>query len=279
MRRKDEKPKTVLEGWEIVKDGIETISKRLVNRTKMIMRDREPIDVDDLINESYVYYVDLYEKYDPYYNPENLPDYFVPFDKYIYRNIIQKLQYYISKYYGRELLPFGKDLTEIMSMDNFDDISSPENFATEVHSKVKEYYLKVEHSRFDFEERLLVYETARTVLSEREYNIFLSIVSGIPLKDIARKYGLNPSRISHIKKQIVRKLRYTILEKEMEEQWEDRLIDLLSEATNKIGHEVWLGKTKNGTITLQSKKGTVMKFEGISLEDAIIGLEQYLHDS
>jgi DNA-binding CsgD family transcriptional regulator len=187
------------------------------------------------------------------------------------------LQYYVSKYYGRELLPFGNDLSDILGMENFDsDTSTGEGFNSEVHSKVREDYLRQIQPIDDFEERLLVYETSKAVLNQREYEIFRMIMSGVSLKEIANYYQLNPSRISHIKKQVIKKLRYAILEKEMQSNWESELIGLLDEIEIELGEAVWLARTKNGSIVLQSESGILTKFGGISLEEAVVKLRNII---
>ena len=51
-------------------------------------------DSDELYQQAYMYFVDFCKNYDPYYNGN-----FIPFDKYLFKNLIIKLRAYIQSYY------------------------------------------------------------------------------------------------------------------------------------------------------------------------------------
>jgi RNA polymerase sigma factor (sigma-70 family) len=51
-------------------------------------------DKDELIQQSYIYFLEFCESYDPYYNGN-----FIPFDKYVFKNLIIKLRSHIQRFY------------------------------------------------------------------------------------------------------------------------------------------------------------------------------------
>lgn len=51
-------------------------------------------DKDELIQQSYLYFLDFCKSYDPYYNGN-----FIPFDKYVFKNLIIRLRSYIQRFY------------------------------------------------------------------------------------------------------------------------------------------------------------------------------------
>lgn len=67
-------------------------------------------DSEELVQQSYIYFVELCKVYDPYYNGN-----FIPFDKFLFKNLIIKLRAYIQRYYFKRKREQPTEFSEYMS--------------------------------------------------------------------------------------------------------------------------------------------------------------------
>ena len=70
-------------------------------------------DKEELIQQAYIYYIDFCKIYDPYYNGG-----FIPFDKFIFKNLIIKLRAFIQRYYFKRKREQPTEFSEYMANQN-----------------------------------------------------------------------------------------------------------------------------------------------------------------
>lgn len=136
---------------------------------------------DDLFQQAYMYFIYFCDQYDPYWNGN-----FIPFDKYLFKNMIIKLRAFIQRYYvkGKRERPveFSEYMTD--SCDFEDQISHDIEFVeSEIYS-----------------------ENVFKLLSDRQREIVELTLQGYKQAEIGKILDISQSRVSVIKKRALDKL-------------------------------------------------------------------------
>lgn len=132
-------------------------------------------DSDDLYQQSYMYFVEFCKNYDPYYNGN-----FIPFDKYLFKNLIIKLRAYIQSYYFRH--------------------------KREQPTEFSEYLLGASRETLNVEDKLFI-EYIYNQISDRQSQIIKLSMDGYKQQEIGELLDISQSRVSVIKKKTLKKLK------------------------------------------------------------------------
>lgn len=127
-------------------------------------------DGEELMQESYIYFVNFCEIYDPYYAGN-----FFPFDKFLFKNLIIKLRAFIQRYYFKRKREQPKDT------DEYNGISSPRNNVNECEDKM---YIEYVYS----------------LISKSQREILELSISGYKQREIGEMLNISQSRVSVIRK-------------------------------------------------------------------------------
>ena len=127
-------------------------------------------EAEELIQESYIYFIGFCEIYDPYYGGN-----FIPFDKFLFKNLIIKLRAFIQRYYFKRKREQPKDT------DEYSNVCAPRNNVNECEDKM---YIEYIYS--------LITSSQREILE-------LSI-NGYKQREIGEKLNISQSRVSVIRK-------------------------------------------------------------------------------
>lgn len=132
-------------------------------------------DPDDLYQQSYMYFVEFCKNYDPYYNGN-----FIPFDKYLFKNLIIKLRAYIQSYYFRR--------------------------KREQPTEFSEYLLGASRETLNVEDKLFI-EYIYNQIPDRQSQIIKLSMDGYKQQEIGELLDISQSRVSVIKKKTLKKLK------------------------------------------------------------------------
>jgi RNA polymerase sigma factor (sigma-70 family) len=133
-------------------------------------------DSEELVQQSYIYFVELCKVYDPYYNGN-----FIPFDKFLFKNLIIKLRAYIQRYYFKRKREQPTEFSEYMSR------YGSENNVLEIDDKM---YMEFLYS----------------LITERQTQILDLSLKGYKQQEIGEILEISQSRVSVIKKKTLTKL-------------------------------------------------------------------------
>lgn len=133
-------------------------------------------DGEELVQQSYIYFVDLCEVYDPYYNNN-----FIPFDKFLFKNLIIRLRAYIQRYYFKRKREQPTEFSEHASRH------CTKNNILEVDDKLYSEYLY-------------------SLISERQRQILELSLKGYKQQEIGEILDISQSRVSVIKKKTLNRL-------------------------------------------------------------------------
>lgn len=139
-------------------------------------------DYEDLYQQSYIYFLQLSEKYDPYYNGN-----FYPFDRFLFKNLIIKLRAYIQDYYYKN------------NREKPSDIYDYKNYM--VDEDLDRLYIDYIYSLLPPKQQRILY---------------LTEVEGYSQQEVGEIIGVSQSRISVIKKNIIKTLKDKIEKDEKE---------------------------------------------------------------
>jgi len=153
--------------------------EKRINKTLKVMSYWKSFDTEELMQQSYIYFIDLCKIYCPYYNGN-----FIPFDKYLFRNLIFKLGAYIQNYYLHTKREQPTDVFESTRKNSVNQIIDTEN-------KVLVDYIY-------------------SLLSDRQKEILQLTYAGYKQQEIGEKLQISQSRISVIKKKTLDKLKYIV---------------------------------------------------------------------
>lgn len=148
-----------------------------IRKTLKIMAYWKSFDVDELYQQAYIYFVDLCKIYTPYYNGN-----FIPFDKFIFKNIIIKLRAYIQNYYLKAKREQPTELSERTTTT-----TSKKTDINDVENKVFIEYLY-------------------SLVSKRQAEILNLTFQGYKQQEIGNILDISQSRVSVIKKRTLKKL-------------------------------------------------------------------------
>ena len=146
-------------------------------------------DKDELYQQAYIYFIDLCKIYTPYYNGN-----FIPFDRFVFKNIIIKSRAYIQNYYLKSKREQPIELPErtTTSSSNKTDINDIEN-------KVFIEYLY-------------------SLISERQAEILSLTFQGYKQQEIGNILDISQSRVSVIKKRTLKKLQEILEENDFKKK-------------------------------------------------------------
>jgi RNA polymerase sigma factor (sigma-70 family) len=135
---------------------------------------------DDLLQQAYIYFHQLCDAYDPYYNGN-----FFKFDRYLFKNLIIKLRAYIQRYYFKGNREKPSDCDFLLQNQTVDDIKESES----------EMYL----------------DYIFNLLNSRQQEVIKLTLEGYKQQEIGKKLQISQSRVSVIKKKALKEL-YMILD-------------------------------------------------------------------
>ena len=154
-----------------------------IKKTLKIMSYWKNFDRDELYQQAYIYYVELCQIYIPYYKGN-----FIPFDKFIFKNLIIKLRAYIQNYYLKSKREQPAELSErTFSGDARSEINDKEN----------EIFINYLYS----------------LVNERQAEILNLTFKGYKQQEIGKMLDISQSRVSVIKKRTLKKLQKLLDEK------------------------------------------------------------------
>lgn len=135
-------------------------------------------DREDLFQQAYIYFVEFCKIYDPYYGGG-----FIPFDKYLFKNMIIKLRAFIQRYYVKHKREQPTEFSEYISDGN--------NFAK---------------NDIDEAEEKIYNEYVYSLITDRQKQILDLSVQGYKQQEIGILLDISQSRVSVIKKKTLLKL-------------------------------------------------------------------------
>jgi RNA polymerase sigma factor, sigma-70 family len=131
-------------------------------------------DPDELYQQSYIYFIDFCENYNPYYNGN-----FYPFDKYLFKNLIIKLRAYIQSYYFKRKREQPTEFSE---------------------------YLMGSKEHTDVDDKMFI-EYIYSLISDRQEQVLKLSINGFKQQEIGELLDISQSRVSVIKKKTLKKLK------------------------------------------------------------------------
>lgn len=136
---------------------------------------------DDLFQQAYIYFMYFCDQYDPYWGGG-----FIPFDKYLFKNMIIKLRAFIQRYYvkGRRERPV--EFSEYVTEGN----ESDEQISYDI----------------DYIDSEIYSENIFDMMGDRQKDIIKLTLQGYKQAEIGRILDISQSRVSVIKKRALDKL-------------------------------------------------------------------------
>ena len=156
-------------------------------------------DKEELMQQSYIYFLDFCKLYDPYYN-----DNFIPFDKFVFKNLIIKLRSHIQRHY------VYKKREQPTEFNEYNTSSHVRNDISLLEDKIFIQYL------FSF-------------INERQKEILNLSLQGYKQQEIGKILNISQSRVSVIRRKTLELLKKII---------EDNNINKNYQANLNIGEEV-----------------------------------------
>lgn len=160
-----------------------------IRKTLKIMAYWKNFDKDELYQQAYIYFIDLCKIYTPYYNGN-----FIPFDRFVFKNIIIKSRAYIQNYYLK-----SKREQPIELPDRTTTNSSNKTDINDIENKVFIEYLY-------------------SLISERQAEILSLTFQGYKQQEIGNILDISQSRVSVIKKRTLKKLQEILEENEFKKK-------------------------------------------------------------
>lgn len=133
-------------------------------------------DNEELIQQAYIYFTEFCKIYDPYYNGG-----FIPFDKFLFKNLIIKLRAFIQRFYFKRKREQPTEFSEYMS-----------------HHSLKNNILDIEDKIYS--------EYLYSLISERQQQILDLSLKGYKQQEIGEILDISQSRVSVIKKKTLNRL-------------------------------------------------------------------------
>ena len=133
-------------------------------------------DGEELLQQAYLYFVDFCKAYDPYYYGN-----FIPFDKYLFKNLIIKLRAFIQRYYFKIKREQPTEFTE------YNTSPTSKNNISEVEDKLYTDYIY-------------------SLISEKQQQILDLSLKGYKQQEIGEILDISQSRVSVIKNKTLNKL-------------------------------------------------------------------------
>lgn len=146
-----------------------------IKKTLKVMAYWKNFDREDLYQQAFLYFVELCDIYTPFYNGN-----FIPFDRYLFKNLIIKLRAYIQNYYLKSKREQPTEISERTSSNHKNNVS-------------------------DMENQIFV-EQLYSLISERQAKILELTFKGYKQQEIGDMLNISQSRVSVIKKRTIKKL-------------------------------------------------------------------------
>ena len=146
-----------------------------IKKTLKVMAYWKNFDRDDLYQQAFLYFVELCDIYTPFYNGN-----FIPFDKFLFKNLIIKLRAYIQNYYLKNKREQPTEISERTSATDKNNVADTEN-------------------------KIFV-EQLYALISERQAKILELTFKGYKQQEIGEMLNISQSRVSVIKKRTIKKL-------------------------------------------------------------------------
>lgn len=157
-------------------------------------------DKDELLQQTYIYYVALCKQYDPYYMGK-----FFKFDRYLFKNLIIKLRAYIQRYYFKGKREKPSDYCEFLLQGQMTyDIDDVEND--------------------------LYNEYVYSLVDDRAAEIVKLTLGGYKQQEIGQKLNISQSRVSVIKKKALKDLYNLLDENHSDEEKNEMMLDELKKS-------------------------------------------------
>jgi RNA polymerase sigma factor (sigma-70 family) len=165
--------------YEDVKDDANSIWFKYEEKIRKIINGLsywKNFDKDELIQQAYIYFIEFCKIYDPYYNGN-----FIPFDKFLFKNLIIKLRAYIQRYYFKAKREQPTEFSEYSTQ------SSARNNILEAEDKIYSEYIY-------------------SLISKRQQQILDLSLQGYKQQEIGEQLEISQSRVSVIKKKTLSRL-------------------------------------------------------------------------
>jgi len=133
-------------------------------------------DKDELIQQAYIYFIEFCKIYDPYYMGN-----FIPFDKFLFKNLIIKLRAFIQRFYFKTKREQPTEFSEYTTQ------STARNNILEAEDKIYNEYIY-------------------SLISTRQQQILDLSLKGYKQQEIGEKLDISQSRVSVIKKKTLSRL-------------------------------------------------------------------------
>lgn len=172
--------------YEDVKDNINVIWNKYdirIQKTLKIMAYWKSFDMTELYQQAYIYFVNLCKIYIPYYE-----GHFIPFDKFLFKNLIIKLRAYIQNYY----------------------VKSKREQPTEICERTVSGNQRNEI--VDLEDQLFI-KYMYSLINKRQEQILDLTFQGWKQQEIGKKLNISQSRVSVIKKRTINQLKKIMKQK------------------------------------------------------------------
>ena len=131
---------------------------------------------EELVQQAFIYFIELCNIYDPYYNGN-----FIPFDKFLFKNLIIKLRAFIQRFYFKRKREQPTEFSECIG-----------------HHSLKNNILDLEEKIYN--------EYLYSLISERQRQILDLSLKGYKQQEIGEILDISQSRVSVIKKKTLTKL-------------------------------------------------------------------------
>lgn len=176
------------EDYERIKDNPSEVFEKYylqLEKTLSKLSYMKGVEKEELIQESYEYFLKFCERYDPYYQ-----GYFVQFDRFVFKNIIMSLRAGVQKHYLTKDRERATDSADVPEKAVTTDITNANN-------------------------QLLV-EKLYSYLTDQQRQILELYSKGYKQYEIGEIIGISQSRISSIFKHSIKLLRRLIKEYDFE---------------------------------------------------------------
>lgn len=173
--------------YEDIKDDANSIWFKYEEKIRKIINGLsywKNFDKDELIQQAYIYFIEFCKIYDPYYNGN-----FIPFDKFLFKNLIIKLRAYIQRYYFKTKREQPTEFSEYTTQ------STARNNILEAEDKIYSEYIY-------------------SLISKRQQQILDLSLKGYKQQEIGEKLEISQSRVSVIKKKTLGRLNEILNTKE-----------------------------------------------------------------
>jgi RNA polymerase sigma factor (sigma-70 family) len=133
-------------------------------------------DKDELIQQAYIYFIEFCKIYDPYYMGN-----FIPFDKFLFKNLIIKLRAFIQRFYFKTKREQPTEFSEYTTQ------STARNNILEAEDKIYNEYIY-------------------SLITTRQQQILDLSLKGYKQQEIGEQLDISQSRVSVIKKKTLSRL-------------------------------------------------------------------------